>query len=320
MKMSLEIRCSSLEQAIKASSRGFNIISLGLEGCIKGLPSIDAIRKLINLISEDTQIKIVLPFITQRSLESVKRYLVELSSINYDFIIVINDFGLLSYIKNDLQNPSNFILCIGRFLERSFDLIPWKENILRGEDELDRAHITSSTFSHSKKLILFNDYKIRDIELNGTRGIIDSMKQIQEYGLRVNLHIGFSTLSFSRSCPVKRFYKVEQDCIDYCKRPICLSFQKKWSPSMNLKQNSDYSEIYMDDENVKKVYPKFWVKGNVVLKRIEDNMEEDIVNANGIILEDWMLDGCSYDFKDKSTQDIMRWLRVQQRKVIFNEI
>jgi hypothetical protein len=187
----------------------------------------------------------------------------------------VNDYGILNYLVG--KHRKDIKICVGKFLERSYSMVPWKTELLRDEDEEIHKVFMRSTFTHSIKLDYFHLLGITDFETNATIEIMDSFSAGKDNIDNVTIHYKFNSIAFTRACPIKRRMLLENtDCIecnhlcdDYCE----LNFVKKYQPVQSVAEKS-VEDDYVKDQSVKDLYPELYLKGNMIMSKSMVTMEE----------------------------------------------
>lgn len=291
MKKSIEVRCKNIDSAFQYLDYDIEFIGIGSESCIHKLPDVKDVEKLMEAMGESKKIKVILPFVPQVHIEKVKKYILNIVKLGSKVTFVVNDYGILYYISNlktDLISVN-----LGRFLERSIDLIPWKKNLLRSESEINKKILQQSSFSHEIKLDFFKNMKVKGIETSLSNGLINSFDVIKSSELDICVHYKNNTMAFTRACPVRRYFNDENscytECASKCNELFELEFWEKWDAD-NAQRSLDSKDIYVKDQDVKSNYPKLYVSGNVVLREyIEDIESIDDERIDCIILDEYFI-------------------------------
>jgi len=281
MSIKKEVRVDNYQDAIKYSNQNIDIISIGSECCFYKIPTMKQLLSLF--VNTDKEIKLVLPFISQQHLQSTLDLIHEIIHCKLSIIIVVNDYGILNYIMK--QQTSYIKLHIGRFLDWSYDLIPWNSNILRDETKANKEYLTSSVFIHKKKLEFLKESNVVAVELNMLKDMEHIIKKFLEYNISVFIHYKYNVVAYSRACPNKRLYE-NSICNINCGEYNKLKFRKKWMPKKEF--NSSVS-AYKDDQKVSKLFSVLYVKNNMVLKEKPMEIADYIhLNVEGIILDEYI--------------------------------
>lgn len=268
----IEIRVNNISNALKYSNYEINEIGIGNEGCLLKIPSFEQIEGIVN--ATDKQVKLVLPFVPQNHIIKVKNLLNEIVKRKLKMSLVINDLGVLSYLQT--LDISNLTIMIGRFLDWSYSLIPWGENILRNENSEVLQYAMQSSLFDNKKLKLFKNMGVKGIELNATKKNMELSSSFDNCDLHTYLHYGYSILATSRACAYRRM-KHSFECISDCDISSEVMMKAKWIPSCSFAENNDN---FTEDEEIKRTFPKLYLKNNMVFRKNEISLNSLLENES----------------------------------------
>ncbi|MDR1623961.1 MAG: hypothetical protein LBS04_03205 [Tannerellaceae bacterium] len=188
-------------------------IYFGHETCEKLLPEFNEIRKLLELSEKrNLELTFVTPFLTDKGIEKVMRFLEELKTAVQDFEIVVSDWGLLHLISSNKTG----IPVISRFLtgqQTDFRLNRFEKTPPLEMEE----HLASCTLLKKQSLAFFDRYGIERFELSNTPQTVKT-GDCDKY--RYSLYIPFIPLSIFRTCPENfDFNHIRENCNSrMCKR------------------------------------------------------------------------------------------------------
>lgn len=263
----------------------YDVVSLGSENCFHQIPSFKKITDLLQSIDQDKEVKIVTPFVPEESLDNMKKLLTDLAALQRKLSVVVNDIGILYFIHR--EKIDCFTVGVGRFLERSYSLIPWNEKILSDEKEYVRESFLQTNCSDHYKMEMYRGFGVKFFELNPLEHMEKSVESLKQNGFVVDVHFGNKIVAMSRSCPVKRYYK-DQDlnvCPEKCNRSIHAKFKKKWIMPYNTET---FEDSYKTDPELEKVFPELIIRGNKYLVRSDEKSAiYNSENVDRIIIEDW---------------------------------
>lgn len=292
----VEVRFKNIQNALKHLNYDIDIIGVGSESCIHKLPSVKDIKRLLESVNQNKKVKVIIPFVPQCYIDEIKKYIQDIVELGYQITFVVNDYGILYYMSS--LDSDLISINLGRFLEKSMDLIPWKDNLLRSEKEDNKKVLKQSSFSHRIKLEFFEEMKVTGIETNLSDGLIESFDLIKQCGFETCVHYKNNTMAYTRACPVKRYF-LDDDicsirCSEKCEELFELEFYKKWDSS-DVQNSDDLDNIYIEDNNVKVNYPKLYVSGNLILRK-NSNELKDISNEkiDCLILDEFFINDIHY--------------------------
>lgn len=198
--------------------------SIGHESCIIKFLRIIRHTTLLDFLEKQKsfgkQIRIITPFVPERHLDEMKVAINEIcnESCFKDSIIIINDLGLMHYIRKVDQKRK---MCLGRSLLVCFDYAPWGHQIYEDESARIQKAVSQVSFYDDEKLSFFRQYNVTEIEADITKGSADSLKAVQEAGFKINIHMSSFLYGIQRSCYIRRCRTLQN-----CSGMECESAQK----------------------------------------------------------------------------------------------
>lgn len=284
MKKSYEFRSNNKELLLSNLDK-YDVISFGSENCFHQIPPYAQIKELLQSIDKNKEIKIVTPFVTEESLNNMKKLLINLANLQCKLSVVVNDMGILYFMNREKFDC--FTVGVGRFLERSYALIPWNEKILADETSYVKESLLQTNCSEHYKMEMYLGFGVKFVELNPLEHMEKSVEFLKKNGFIVDVHYKNKVVAMSRSCPVKRYYK-NQDrnvCAERCNNNIYAEFKKKWVMPYNTES---FEDAYKVDQEVANIFPQLIIRGNKYV--VETNENDTIYNSKNvdhIIVEDW---------------------------------
>lgn len=213
-----------------------------------------------HMTDDTTFIRYLTPMIPEGYIEKTYAYIKALCSDNR-IKVTFNDYGLL-YRCKELILSEAIIPVLGRVLTRSMIDCPWYHFILKNEnDELKDATV-GTTSNHESKWYIWNDYLIREIEVNMIQD--NSFKYLKEKNIQITAHAENTLLSVSKTCFTARCRGVPiPECCKQrlCDRKIEIDLKKKWCKG-----------FYVDNLNF---HESLLIYGNSVFKK-SMKYEEDM--------------------------------------------
>lgn len=210
----LEMRIDRLNFDTTADYSHIQSFSIGHESCIVKFFKIIRHTNLLNFVNEQKKnekpIRIITPFVPEKHLDSMKFTMEKIcrQKCFENSTIIVNDFGLMNYIfKIDPKRQ----MCLGRSLSVCFDYAPWGHKIYENESSQIQDVASQISFYDDEKMEFYSRYNITEIEANFTKNTIESLKNIQKAGFKVNVHQSTFLYGIQRSCYIKR-YHVKQTC------------------------------------------------------------------------------------------------------------
>lgn len=188
-------------------------IYFGHETCEKLLPEFNEIGKLVELSEKrNLELTFVTPFLTDKGIGKVMRFLEALKTVVQEVEIVVSDWGLLHLISSTkIGTPVISRLLTGQqtdFRLNRFERMPPVEMT---------EHLASCTLLKKQSLAFFDSYKIERFELSNT---LQGIKTAGSGKYHYSLHTPFIPLSIFRTCPEHfDFNQVRGNCNSHtCKK------------------------------------------------------------------------------------------------------
>ncbi len=237
-----EVRIDRLGFDTEKKYDNIQTFSMGHESCILKFFMIMRQRNLLDFVKKQKaagrQIRIITPFVPQKHLDEM------LETINRvceeecfrDSVIVVNDFGLMSYIHRMDENRR---ICLGRSLLFSLDYAPWGRKIYENESEQIQKVISQVNFCDDEKMEFYRGYNVSEIEVNLTEATTESLKEVQKAGFKVNVHKESFLYGTQRSCYVRRYHPAQNCCGMECEYAEELELDELWGTMGYYKKTDD---------------------------------------------------------------------------------
>jgi hypothetical protein len=178
-------------------------IYFGHETCEKRLPEFDEIKKLLAFSEKlNLELTFVTPFLTDKGIGKVMRFLEALKAAGQDVEVVVSDWGLLHLVSSTKIG----IPVISRFL--TGQQTDFRLNRLPPVEMTE--HLASCTLLKKQSLAFFDRYKIERFEVSNT---LQGIRTDDCGDYRYSLHLPFVPLSIFRTCPERfDFNHIREDC------------------------------------------------------------------------------------------------------------
>lgn len=257
-----EMRIDQLNFDTTASYGSITAFSIGHESCIIKFFKVIQNPILLKFVERQKktgkQIRIITPFIPEKHLDKVKAIIKEVcyKQCFQNSVIIVNDFGLMNYIHRIDESRQ---MCLGRNLLVCFDYAPWGYKIYETETLSIQKVIAQVSFYDDEKMNFFKKYNITEIETNLTKATIESLKEIQKAGFKINVHQSSFLYGLQRSCYIKR-YSTNQTCSGIeCEYPETLELDELWCGA----------GFYRTNENIDFPLP-LYIRGNQIYGKAYD--------------------------------------------------
>lgn len=258
-----EMRIDQLNFNTAAKYENISAFSIGHESCIikffKVIQNPILLKFLEGQKNAGKQIRIITPFVPEKHLDKTKAIIKEICNEQcfQNSIIIINDFGLMNYIHRIDKTRQ---MCLGRNLLACFDYAPWGHKIYETETLPIQKVIAQVSFYDDEKMDFFKQYNITEIETNLTDATIESLKEIQKVGFKINVIQSSFLYGIQRSCYIKR-YSTNQTCSGMeCEYPENLELDELWCGAgfYKMNENIDFplplyirgNQIYSKSNNI----------------------------------------------------------------------
>ncbi len=203
-----------------------NTISIGDEGCVWKLPSIDEFKELaLKILDRKYKLKVITPRVPQEHFDDIADKIRALSKITKEYTLVINDFGLLDYCYDNGILPEK--ISIGRSISRSIEECPWYEEMVRNEKDIFKLDLISNSLVEEEKIELLSKYGVDEIESSLLPKAHYAYQWIKKKGWKVNAHIGNITMAYSRNCQYAKYKKLSiGECSEKCNEKVDIKLIK----------------------------------------------------------------------------------------------
>lgn len=230
--------------------------SIGHESCILKFFRVIRNPSLLKFIEKEKnmgkQIRILTPFIPEKHLAEIKVVLTEINNMPCfrNSLIIVNDLGLMHYIHKIDENRQ---MCLGRNLLACFDYAPWGHKIYESEDLQIQKAVSQVSLYDDEKIDFFKRYNVVETEADLTKNTVESLKEIQKAGFKVNIYQSSFVYGLQRSCYIKR-YNNNQSCSGMeCEYPEKLDLDELWCGA----------GFYKPQENINFPFP-LYIRGNQI--------------------------------------------------------
>lgn len=216
--------------------------SIGHESCIIKFLMVIQQKNLLDFVKkqkkEGKQIRIITPFVPEKHLDEMKEVMKEIfrEECFKDSVIIVNDFGLMSYINRIDEGRK---MCLGRSLLFCLDYAPWGRQIYESESEQIQKVVSQISFYDDEKMEFYRSYHVTEIEANLTAGTMESLKAVQEAGFKVNVHKTSFLYGTQRSCYIKRYSTNQCCCGTECECVEELELDELWEDAGYYKKTDD---------------------------------------------------------------------------------
>lgn len=268
-----EMRIDRLNFNTNENYSHIQAFSIGHESCIIKFFKIIQHPDFLDFVKKQKkngkQIRIITPFVPEKHLDEMKFVMEKICIEKYfeDSIIIVNDFGLMSYIHK-INNKRQ--MCLGRSLLVCFDYAPWGYKIYENESPQIQNVVSQISFYDDEKMEFYSGYNVTEIEANFTEKTIESLKKIQKAGFKINVHQSSFLYGTQRSCYIKR-YHADQTCNGMeCESAEKIELDELWDNTGFYKTTEDISfpsPLYLRGNQIYgKAYdiPCNWADGIIV--------------------------------------------------------
>lgn len=230
--------------------------SIGHESCIIKFFKVIQNPILLKFVERQKnagkQIRIITPFIPEKHLDKIKAVIKKICNEQcfQNSVIIINDFGLMNYIHRIDESRQ---MCLGRNLLACFDYAPWGHKIYESENLSIQKVIAQVSFYDEEKMDFFKQYNITEIEANLTEATIESLKEIQKAGFKINVNQSSFLYGLQRSCYIKR----------YSPNQACSGMECEWPEKLELDELWCGAGFYKTNENINFPLP-LYIRGNQI--------------------------------------------------------
>jgi hypothetical protein len=243
----IELQVRSYKNLEQYFTLAADIISIGDEACIYQLPlGEEALGICKMIIQKGYKLKFITPKITDVHFDKVINTLALLQDKGIDYILVVNDLGLLYEGHKKKILPGEVFL--GRSVTRSLEDSPWIEEFIEDEEYLE--DVLANTLADDLKINCYSKYGVTGIDASLHNHSFLSFKKISEKGWKISCHIGNYAVAFSRKCAYAIYQKSNiGNCMEECNRKIEISLSQTtndiiFQPCVN-KNNSDFTNLFL---------------------------------------------------------------------------
>lgn len=215
----------------------------------------DVFPNKITLVTPKTN-EIFFKSVVERIEELISRY--EIDSI------VVNDFGILKYLR-DIKNTID--ITIGRILLGSFGYRDTMDGFIHPEesDEVVK-NVLAPSILHRDKIELFLKYNVKAVEICHTPFERLYMELLKKYPVNIHLHYGTHLVALSKACYRTTWNGSSSMCGVQCKEVerLKLAHISGYNP---LDKHSMSEETFLTKQ---RAFPELFLAGNAVYRRVEE--------------------------------------------------
>ncbi|SCY02016.1 hypothetical protein [Ruminococcus sp. YE282] len=231
------------------------------------------VTKYYNEIKEFSKagkmIFVAIPIIQQSHLVECKKICAELMQLGIKIIYIINDLGMLYYLKTEYKYV-DYSVILGRLLNKNIESCPWSEHIIRNENDFIKKVMYTNSANSDIVIEHLNDLNVKGVHCNITQNQKASYIKLKEKGYLITADLGYTYVASSRVCITAHHKHIKVgDCSSICKSFIEVTLDK-------IKNVSDMNNSLVKSENAKELYGTLYVNGNCIFKKnsIEDVPKE----------------------------------------------
>ena len=243
-----------------------DIVSVGSEGCMYQIPDLEKIIEIRKKAEQyGKNFSFVLPKTPQKFFDEAVKLIEKLNKEGNNYTLILNDYGLLYYCKENRLLPKN--VNIGRGISRSFEDCLWYEHILRNETEFNKKTMLQNNMYDEDKKQFLDEFKVNGIECNMLKNQSLSYSNLKRIGYNISVDYRYVSVAFSRACQTAR-YKGRKcgECSILCDKPLNITMDKIWTRDTEMEAN-----IQQINKKIKEFNPQFILSGNVLYR---DNKKE----------------------------------------------
>lgn len=267
---------SFLEKALKYDCY---VISIGNDACPLRLPSIDQLSKANEKVRDSGKtLKLVTPIVFQRHWRNVIEYIDQVIELFPDLKIVVNDYGIVNYLKNKGYHMKN--ISLGHVISYIYEECPWFSYLLDAEGDFLKNSEEITVLDTPGNISVIQEFGIGEIETCLMPFSISSFYGFWENGFNVNAMVNMIPFTYGRACHGSRYYRktVGKDCFDVCNKITKLRYSYRWI----------FQEKYLKrikDETYNKISP-IYSYGNVLYAKTNyKGTPEDICMTDFITID-----------------------------------
>lgn len=260
--MKMELRLCNIEKLDTWLNSEFDIISIGDEYCPWKLLSIENVKGVVEkIIASGKELIIVTSFVASAAFEKIINIIKDAKAVSDKIKYVINDYGLLVYLKDNKILSKNII--VGQMLNHSLEEYLWSEDVVKEETKKVKNNWLMSNYSSSRVI----DFFMREFNIEGV--IFNKLPYNQE-GARIAKRCGCSiyfmdkyyTMAVARKCHAAKYNNLcpGHGCDKLCNKPLLGSLEKIYTID-NMSQ-----KFVIPTEDVLEKTKNWIIFGNAVYK------------------------------------------------------
>lgn len=248
-----------------------DIIAIGHMGCCRALPDYNEILEVYNTCKKhNKKLRLYTPRVPQEHLKFMMEYLQAISRLfESDFFqLVINDIGLLLWMKEKNYKPKQLIL--GATYSWSAMQNSLYDNIIRDEKEDIKRMYAQVNNNNDIRLSFLKDLNITEIEVPNIKGVLEQVDRIRDNGFAISVFKTFILAGFSRSCVHCKIKKIKaSDCNKECEEVFKLDMNQMWD---YLTGSFPY---FVDKPEINTYYSSLFVHGNMQYRELKNSIKGD---------------------------------------------
>lgn len=252
-----------LDEAKKLNFDGY---CFGDEFCFYKFKNVTQYYNVIKELSEaGKSIFVAIPIIQQSHLDECKKICAELMQLGVKIIYIINDLGMLYYLKKEYKDV-DYSVILGRLLNKNIESCPWSEHIIRNENDFIKKVMYTNSANSDIVIEHLKSLNVNGVHCNITQYQNVSYSKLKEKGYLITADLEYTYVASSRVCITAHYKHIKVgECSSVCKNFIEVTLDK-------IKNVSDMNNSLVDSEDAKKLYGTLFVNGNCIFKK--NNIEE----------------------------------------------
>lgn len=271
--MKKEIRLTNLDLLEEILNCDVDIISIGDEFCPWRLYHIKNYMEIVKkILKKNKRVRINTSFISSKIMNQTLTIIEQLMHLSEDIEFVMNDYGVLNYLKQNKMLPKKVI--IGQMLNHSLEEYLWSDEVVSEETEKVRDNWLLSNFASKYVLNYFKDnYNVKGIIMNYLPYGQKSADIIKENGVEINFVDKYYTMAVARKCHSALYYNVQpgEVCSEPCHKKLVISLENTYTI-----ENMD--QKFISPETAVKDKVDGWiVYGNVIYYPYSKNIQLDTI-------------------------------------------
>lgn len=248
------------------------IISIGDDYCPWKLKSVKNYKEIAEkVIAAGIQFRMVTSFIPENSFDEVIKMIETIEVISDDIEFVINDYGVLFYLKANGKLPKNVI--IGQMINHSLEEYLWSKDMVSEEQPKVKDNWLLSNYANKVVLDYFKqNYNVKGVIVNCLPFGQKSARIIEENGISVNFVDKLYTMAVARKCHCAKFYnkKPGDNCEALCNECFIANLNQIYKIGAN---DEKYGE---PSEDVKNRVQEWIIYGNAIYHEYPEELAMDI--------------------------------------------